>query len=135
MKDDFSRIGTNSGHGHVWPRPDGVKARCGGAELCVECGADRALLLLSTRLVVGSVGGGPMTAYEALQMQRHAATPADSGDRRLDWFLEDLEHRMVRVAVFSNLNTMAPEAVWGLFIECVRASGGKLGRNLPPDGI
>lgn len=27
-------IGTNAGHGHVWPRPDGVKARCGGPGLC-----------------------------------------------------------------------------------------------------
>ncbi len=30
----------NSGHGHVWERPDGMKARCGGAGLCKECSAD-----------------------------------------------------------------------------------------------
>ena len=34
--------GTNTGHGHVWPRPDGVKARCGGSGLCKECSADLA---------------------------------------------------------------------------------------------
>ncbi len=28
---------TNTGHGHVRPRPDGVKARCGGPGLCGEC--------------------------------------------------------------------------------------------------
>ena len=29
--------GTNTGHGHLWERPDGVKARCGGPYLCHEC--------------------------------------------------------------------------------------------------
>lgn len=29
----------NTGHGHVRPRPDGVKARCGGPGMCPECTA------------------------------------------------------------------------------------------------
>ncbi len=32
--------GTNAGHGHVWERPDGIKARCGGPNICRECSAD-----------------------------------------------------------------------------------------------
>ncbi|HHW2125229.1 TPA: hypothetical protein ACUUCH_000937 [Pseudomonas aeruginosa] len=32
--------GTNVGHGHVFPRADGVKMRCGGPGLCSECAAD-----------------------------------------------------------------------------------------------
>jgi len=32
--------GSNTGHGHVWPRPDGNKARCGGISMCRECAAD-----------------------------------------------------------------------------------------------
>jgi hypothetical protein len=28
----------NTGHGWVWPRPDGRTARCGGPGLCNECG-------------------------------------------------------------------------------------------------
>lgn len=32
--------GTNTGHGHIWPRPDGVKARCGGPGLCRDCALD-----------------------------------------------------------------------------------------------
>ncbi len=32
--------GTNTGHGHVWPRPDGARARCGGPKLCRECALD-----------------------------------------------------------------------------------------------
>jgi hypothetical protein len=34
--------GTNTGHGHVWERPDGKKARCGGEGLCSQCKADAA---------------------------------------------------------------------------------------------
>lgn len=32
----------NTGHGHVFPREDGVKARCGGPGICNECSADLA---------------------------------------------------------------------------------------------
>lgn len=32
----------NTGHGHVFPRPDGVRARCGGPGLCAECSRDLA---------------------------------------------------------------------------------------------
>jgi hypothetical protein len=37
-------IGTNTGHGHVWERPDGAKLRCGGPALCRECREFEALL-------------------------------------------------------------------------------------------
>lgn len=37
---EYSRIATNTGHGHVWERPDGFRARCGGVGLCGECKAD-----------------------------------------------------------------------------------------------
>jgi hypothetical protein len=40
----FARIGTDSGHGHAWPRPDGVKARCGGVVICRECAADHSMV-------------------------------------------------------------------------------------------
>lgn len=32
----------NTGHGHVFKRPDGVKARCGGPGVCAECSTDLA---------------------------------------------------------------------------------------------
>jgi len=32
----------NSGHGHVYPRPDGVRMRCGGPALCPDCARDLA---------------------------------------------------------------------------------------------
>lgn len=34
------QVGANVGHGHVFPRADGVKMRCGGPGLCSECTAD-----------------------------------------------------------------------------------------------
>lgn len=30
--------GENRGHGHVFPRADGVQMRCGGPGICAECG-------------------------------------------------------------------------------------------------
>lgn len=30
------------GHGHVTPRLDGMRARCGGPGLCAQCSAERA---------------------------------------------------------------------------------------------
>jgi hypothetical protein len=32
----------NTGHGHVRPRPDGVKARCGGPSICSGCARELA---------------------------------------------------------------------------------------------
>lgn len=32
----------NTGHGHVFPRADGVRARCGGPKMCKECSFDQA---------------------------------------------------------------------------------------------
>jgi hypothetical protein len=39
---DPALLGT--AHGHVRPRPDGVKARCGGPGLCNVCRRERAAL-------------------------------------------------------------------------------------------
>jgi hypothetical protein len=33
----------NVGHGHVFPRPDGRRAKCGGPPLCRECTRDQSL--------------------------------------------------------------------------------------------
>lgn len=32
----------NTGHGHVYPRQDGVVAKCGGPSFCEECKTDLA---------------------------------------------------------------------------------------------
>jgi len=43
---DENVVGTNSGHGYVWERPDGLRARCGGPALCCDCRKDAATLRL-----------------------------------------------------------------------------------------
>lgn len=40
--ENLERMPVNIGHGHVYPRPDGNKARCGGPPLCPECARDAA---------------------------------------------------------------------------------------------
>lgn len=55
---------TDKGHGHIWPRPDGTKARCGGPALCVQCARDAGMLkdardiLVIKYLAKGSGQGG-----------------------------------------------------------------------------
>lgn len=39
----------NAGHGHVRPRVDGVKARCGGPALCAECAREQARVDAASR--------------------------------------------------------------------------------------
>lgn len=36
--------GTNTGHGHVWRRPDGIRARCMGPGGCLVCSEDKVRL-------------------------------------------------------------------------------------------
>lgn len=43
---DSNLYGTNSGHGHVWPRPDGLRVRCSGPPLCAECQSDARMVRL-----------------------------------------------------------------------------------------
>lgn len=52
------RYGTNTGHGHVWQRPDGVKARCGGPNLCIECHNDLMMACGVTGNAAIAAGGG-----------------------------------------------------------------------------
>lgn len=33
----------NTGHGHVYPRDDGVRMRCGGPGICKQCNVDQAI--------------------------------------------------------------------------------------------
>ncbi|HGS8040033.1 TPA: hypothetical protein ACMFQF_002128 [Pseudomonas aeruginosa] len=71
------QAGANVGHGHVFPRADGVKMRCGGPGLCSECAADayRARAALAHRApevcsecsdtgkVYDESGDGPWSCY------------------------------------------------------------------------
>lgn len=54
----FARIGTNTGHGHAWPRPDGVRARCGGVVICRECAIDHAMVTRWRKAASSSTAAG-----------------------------------------------------------------------------
>lgn len=41
---ELARPAANTGHGHVRPRPDGVRARCGGPAICSVCAREKAEL-------------------------------------------------------------------------------------------
>lgn len=43
-KHAFSELNRNVGHGHVYPRPDGNRMRCGGPRVCPDCARDFAAL-------------------------------------------------------------------------------------------
>ncbi|HIE5779610.1 TPA: hypothetical protein ACXNSB_006464, partial [Pseudomonas aeruginosa] len=75
------QAGTNVGHGHVFPRADGVKMRCGGPGLCSECTADasRARAALAQPSLMPP-DRGPWHAVKW------------DGGRRVDLSSDDFEH-------------------------------------------
>lgn len=40
----------NTGHGHVYPREDGLRMRCGGPAMCAKCALDQARKLREDEL-------------------------------------------------------------------------------------
>ncbi len=64
-------IGTNTGHGHVWERPDGEKARCGGPGMCPECNRDAARVgLIQSQTDKSKVQEDNRKAFEASLLRR-----------------------------------------------------------------
>jgi len=98
---DFGRIGTNTGHGHAWPRPDGIKARCGGHPMCRECSADASLVERWRRSGGHDTGAqhGPIDPQFHAQMNALAGAldvmfngdNCKAGDRRVGFFLATYE--------------------------------------------
>jgi len=64
----------NIGHGHVWQRPDGVKARCGGPAICSDCAADQAAMTKCHAAMLRAAADGeakpPCTCYPPLSAAR-----------------------------------------------------------------
>lgn len=79
----MTRYGTNSGHGHVWERPDGMKARCGGPMMCAECAKDYAefaaqqMPLGDSEGKATSAGAAPLPADVAQMVERLQAWSRD----------------------------------------------------------
>lgn len=66
----------NTGHGHVYPRPDGMKARCGGPGLCCVCRQDLAESDPAARL--------PVACYLPVELRGR-------GSSTTRWWRTDLE--------------------------------------------
>lgn len=69
------------GHGHVTPRPDGAKARCGGPAICATCRAEQAAASVATVTIEADASGAVAALTEMqtlLGVQR--PLPAVEGD-------------------------------------------------------
>lgn len=104
-------IGGNTGHGHVWARPDGMKARCGGPGICAECSRDKAQFEKQrSALDRDALGMCVREAWMRWAMEQprpkpswlvpwdHLSEPDKEADRRIgeavvDWWREDQEAR------------------------------------------
>lgn len=77
-----SQYGTNSGHGHVWRRPDGIKVKCGGPGLCGACASD---IHVAERAAPGSTRNGSEPAIKAIEVwtEGYAVTGNRSPAQRL----------------------------------------------------
>ena len=58
----------NFGHGHVFPREDGVKVRCGGPAICEDCARDYAV-----KMNPSPAKGYPVLTVSLWKAIRHAA--------------------------------------------------------------
>jgi hypothetical protein len=72
----------NHGHGHVHPREDGVKARCGGPALCSHCAPDLASqdapIFGSGYLMVLPGGQYRRLDPETVMIRQSSATPQEA---------------------------------------------------------
>lgn len=101
-----SESGENKGHGHIYPRSDGVKVRCGGPALCSTCAAELAFKSVFEAKKIKDIGQDPETSTIALCALRYCM-----GRRTyipslvIDWtkrHWEELDPH-VHVIVFSDL--------------------------------
>ncbi|HMM95298.1 hypothetical protein [Phycicoccus sp.] len=109
----------NSGHGHIFPRPDKVVARCGGPALCGDCRADHEAKARAEVLTL-SAGADPMVTEAARVLHARdcacgvsiltrcpagaraivaAADPATNPPDLIDWLAYQLDEGIADVAV------------------------------------
>lgn len=91
----------NTGHGHVFLRPDGVRARCGGPGLCKECSADQARSALERKpaddIPDFTPGNGNRAERRATGLLAQLQADLTARDQRIDdlesQFMPDLHSR------------------------------------------
>ncbi|WP_205870909.1 hypothetical protein [Pseudomonas aeruginosa] len=106
------QAGANVGHGHVFPRADGVKMRCGGPGLCSECTADAS----RARAALAQPSPPPHPASE-LDFSRPLET--ENGDP-VKWICADvIEYKSARVCVAKDTGLVYSSPYIGLKIRNV----------------
>lgn len=109
----------NTGHGHVFPRPDGVRSRCGGPATCDDCHADHEAKVKAEVLTVAA-GADPnvIAAARVIHAQQcgcqlsvlsrcpfgaraivAAGDPATNPPELTDWLAYQLDEGVADVAV------------------------------------
>lgn len=63
-------VNDRQGHGHVMPRPDGVKARCGGPALCRICQSEQAALVAQPEPSPATAQAALVELIEAIDAQQ-----------------------------------------------------------------
>ncbi len=65
---------TDSGHGQVWKRPDGVTADCGGPKKCDDCSSD-ALMVAAMQQSINAVKPTSAAVVEIVERHRGERMP------------------------------------------------------------
>ncbi|QQK04782.1 hypothetical protein JFN94_25985 [Burkholderia anthina] len=113
----------NTGHGHVFPRADGMKARCGAPGLCAACAADLARQK-------GFSGDAASTTPARAHLPVDGTARLDELERQAIDLLRDIQERYLLEAEpivqhLANIRAMRPPRP--IFV-CAEALA-----NLPPE--
>lgn len=71
------QAGANVGHGHVFPRADGVKMRCGGPGLCSECTADASCARAALAQPSPAIATAPTYQFHSREIGESDWAPCD----------------------------------------------------------
>ncbi|HCF1395728.1 TPA: hypothetical protein NH846_006165 [Pseudomonas aeruginosa] len=102
-----AQAGANVGHGHVFPRADGVKMRCGGPGLCPECSAD------ASRARTALAQHSPASDLDPLNLAPHAEAFNEAPAEALK--PEPAEADRPEVVAWQYRVTAGPQTGWSLW--------------------
>ena len=69
----------NTGHGHVWSRPDGLKAKCGGPTICAVCAKDAASVATPPAAAHAAAVSEPWQPIDTAPLDRFVLLACPSG--------------------------------------------------------
>ena len=69
----------NTGHGHVWSRPDGLKSKCGGPTICAVCAKDAASVATPPAAAHAAAVSEPWQPIDTAPLDRFVLLACPSG--------------------------------------------------------